>query len=154
ATLRQMGISFNQESYTILVKICYLTSVKEVTRRMFPGIRRNGEPASELPFAIIHYRSLILVQEGFLRMRDVFSQDADYGIFTGDKIMGKNLDRTIYKAVQINKLYNEKIKNSTIAETSMQELHREIQNFCGAEEDSDGEGYDDTLAAKDFQYKR
>lgn len=154
ATLRQMGIRFDQDGYTILVKICYLTSVKEVTRRMFPGIRGNGEPASELPIAIIHYRALILVQEGFLRMQDVFSQDADYGVFTGDRIMGENLDRTLRKAIQINKLYNEKIKNNTIPEASMQELRRELQDFCGAEEDSDGEGYDETLSAKKSQYKR
>lgn len=155
--LRRMGVNLNEQQYEVLIRICFLTSYKEITRRMFTGKRSNGAAVPELPFATAHARALRLIREGHLRMSQVFSQDADFGIAAGEKITGENLERTLEKLAKINKLYNEKIllnkrpsflclKNpNEIA--SVKEIREELSDY-GGDYDSDGEGYDEDHLAK------
>ncbi|HVT62836.1 MAG TPA: hypothetical protein VHD33_05035, partial [Legionellaceae bacterium] len=122
-------------------KICYLTSVKEITRRMYTGLRSNGSEVQKLPFATIHAKALILIRDGHLRMIQVFSQDADYGIASGDNITSSNLGRTIQKAHNIDKLYNDKVEK--ISAYSWPKQNRKVlQEVYGGPYDSDGEGYE------------
>lgn len=141
SALHRLGLNLDDAHYELLLKVCYLTSVKEITRRMYTGLRSNGSEVPKLPFAIIHARALILIKEGHLRMSQVFSQDADYGIASGYEITSVNIQRTLLKAHNINKLYNEKVEK--IYGMSGPKQHRKVlQEVYGGEYDSDGEGYE------------
>lgn len=141
SALRRLGLSLDDTQYELLLKICYLTSVKEITRRMYTGLRSNGTEVIKLPFAIIHARALILIREGHLSMAQVFSQDAHYGIASGDNITSSNIGRTLKKARNINQLYHNKVEK--ISEHTWPKQYRKVlQEVYGGEYDSDGEGYE------------
>ena len=139
--LRRLGLHLDDTHYGLLLKICYLTSVKEITRRMYTGLRIDGSEVQKLPFATIHARALILIRDGHLRMTQVFSQDADYGIASGYNITSSNLRKTLQKARNINRLYHEKVEK--ISEHSWPKQNRKVlQEVYGGAYDSDGDGYD------------
>lgn len=141
SALRRLGLGLDDTQYELLLKICYLTSVKEMTRRMHTGLRSDGSEVRKLPFAMIHARALILIREGHLRMTQVFSQDADYGIASGYNITGSNIGSTLQKARNINRMYHDKIEK--ISRNSWPKQYRqELQSMYGGECDSDGEGYE------------
>ena len=141
SALRRLGLHLDDTHYGLLLKICYLTSVKEITRRMYTGLRIDGSEVQKLPFATIHARALILIRDGHLRMTQVFSQDADYGIASGYNITSSNLRKTLQKARNINRLYHEKVEK--ISEHSWPKQNRKVlQEVYGGAYDSDGDGYD------------
>ena len=141
SALRRLGLGLDDSQYELLLKICYLTSVKEITRRMYTGLRGDGSEVRKLPFAMIHARALILIREGHLRMTQVFSQDSDYGIASGDSITLSNIGRTLQKARNINRMYHDKVEK--ISDNSWpQQYRKELQSMYGGEYDSDGEGYE------------
>ena len=141
SALRRLGLHLDDANYELLLKICYLTSVKEITRRIYTGLRSNGSEVQKLPFATIHARALILIRDGHLRMTQVFSQDADYGIASGDNITSSNLGKTLQKARNINRLYHDKVEKSS--EHSWPKQNRKVlQEVYGGEYDSDGDGYE------------
>ncbi|MFN7096147.1 MAG: hypothetical protein ACK4PR_01100 [Gammaproteobacteria bacterium] len=144
SVLRTIGIDLTDEGYTLLIKICWLTSVKEITRRMCTGLRSDGSKVEELPFALLHYRALVLIREGHLTMAQVFSQDADYGIATGEAVTTYNLPKTLQKAEKINQLYNQKIREyDALPDAEKIACEKELRS-----EGREGYGYDYDLTPK------
>lgn len=141
SALRRLGLGLDDGQYELLLKICYLTSVKEITRRMYTGLRSDGSEVRKLPFAMLHGRALMLVREGHLRMIQVFSQDSDYGIASGDNITSSNIGRTLQKARNINRMYHDKVEKISDHRWPKQ-YRKELQSMYGGEYDSDGEGYE------------
>jgi hypothetical protein len=82
-------------------KIAYLICFQEVYRRKNQGYHRGNNNSIiqtlELPFGVAVSSALKLIADGYLRMQDVFDSDSRYGVFTGQSIMNKNIDRTIQK---------------------------------------------------------
>ncbi len=113
--LREIRGIATQNDADTLARIFYHCFVKEIARWMMPR-----DQTHELPFAIVQARAVKLISLGFLNLKDVFDQDADYGVFTlrpyekkdvPCKIgIGADIDqsdsKTLKKIPRINKLYN------------------------------------------------
>ncbi|CAF0901806.1 unnamed protein product [Didymodactylos carnosus] len=112
----------------------------------------------ELPLATVQARALQLMKNGYLKIEEVFSENAPYGVFTGKEI-GKNMDNLREKIIRINDLYHKaileqrssnrfpyielwKTHSSVKTLATRKELHRELRETFGGESDTDGEGYE------------
>lgn len=144
-------------------RILYHCFVKEIARWMLP---KNSE--NELPFATAQLRAVKLIEKGYLRMEQVFSQFAPYGVFT-DKGIVKNIASVKKKIKMINTLYKKTIltpeSGSLIKHinflsqhgmlvTTRKQLHEELKSGYGAGSDTDGEGYDSDTAENMNKQKR
>ncbi|MCC2666842.1 MAG: putative OTU-like cysteine protease [Gammaproteobacteria bacterium] len=69
-----------------LNRVCYLTTVKEVSRRMHPGSREDGSSIEELPIGVAHAMALRLIADGHLSMKDVFDSNARFGLPTATNL--------------------------------------------------------------------
>lgn len=144
---RQMGINLTNDQYELLTKICYLTSVKEITRRMATGQRSDGSEVKVLPFALAHARALKLIREGYLHMNQVFSEDAEFGLPTGKSITTSSYEESLEKVRKINALYtkyrewvNSNKRYITVNESSSEkEMKQELLDTYGGYGDSDDE---------------
>jgi hypothetical protein len=141
--LKNVNPSAIQSDCDKLNTICYLTFVKEVTRRM---VCRDG--VCEFPVAIMQARTMKLISRGFLSLSEVFSFDAPFGIVTG-RNMTSNIADVQNKMERINKLYGEVIYKRHTPDTPSKQLHEELLNTYGGSSDTDGHGY--TSDEKDEQ---
>ncbi len=140
-------------------KAVFLIVHHEVARRKFQGGKIvNGEyhATPELPFGIAIAMALKLIAHGFLRMTDVFNDNAPYGVFSGQQILSteRNIKLT---TIKFQKLFSKYIKsfhhNSAIDDLledypkGEQTLYREtlhqllLETFGGSDE-SDGDSYE------------
>ncbi|GAB4223493.1 MAG: hypothetical protein Tsb005_18740 [Gammaproteobacteria bacterium] len=105
----------NQKFIDKLNKFLLLTSCAEIWRYMHTSVNQDGLRGKsdiikieQIAFANAHARVLQLLVEGELSMKQVFDEDADFGLPTGSKIT-KNVPKIIQKFLRINELFNEKI---------------------------------------------
>jgi len=136
-----------------LNRVFYHCFVKEIARWMLPK-----DKSHELPLATAQSRALQLIKNGHLTIKEVFSQHAAYGVFTGQNI-GNDMAELREKIVRINMLYNKAIleqrpnnflpyiqfwkeHNSANTLPSRKELRHELQETFGGESDTDGEDYE------------
>lgn len=135
-----------------LYTFVYHIMVKEVVRRI---VCKN--PVCEIPVAIVQARAIRLVKEGYLRLKDVFGKDCDYGVVTGDYIH-VNHDAVMEKFYRINAKYQELYKKEMsealsdtninhpdiILVTSCKKLYTElIEIYGGAVTDDESRAYED-----------
>lgn len=92
--------------------LCYLLFVKEIARRKNPE-----DPVKDLPFATSLTRSLKLVEQGIIPLKEVLASDAPFGSFTGINL---GSDIGMYKAQckirRINRIYASLIPASDLKE--------------------------------------
>ena len=89
---KAISFKISKTAFDQLMVICYLTCTKEISRRMasenyfkqIPG--QHGHYGKNLPFGMALFRSLRLIEEGHIRLGDVFSENAPFGISTGISI--------------------------------------------------------------------
>lgn len=151
--LKQLNENTTEDDLVRIHRIFYHCCVKEPSR-FFLANQDNRQ----LPLATANARALQLLVRGHLTMRDVFSQNAPYGVFTGKEI-GKNTTGLNEKIDRINEKYEQQILNtnshhadnyyafmrhhpqgSTVP--TRQQFREELQSVYGGINDSDGEGYD------------
>lgn len=139
--------------------ILYHIFVKEPVRWMQPH-----DPTHEIPWATAQSRAVRLIEAGHLKMVDVFSQFAPYGVFT-DKNIGKdeNIAKVKEKVRNITLLYQELILKPSVLRSAKYvrffkdhnngellstrgRLHNELEETYGGASDTDGEGYDSETA--------
>jgi hypothetical protein len=154
-----------------LNRAAYLICFSEVSRRKQQGYYQSGHrlvKVPELPFGIAVACALKLISDGYLRMKDVFSQDALYGVFTGESVMKDNFLNTIKKfnalfcyftkkyACKIYPIYeyvgsftsfdpNRKIR----AVFTPEYFHHVLLTADGGGNDSDGEEYQEIFSEKE-----
>ncbi len=125
-SLSKVGISFpqnkkNDDTIKRLYKIAYLFCFVEVIRRMNPGYKDDYK-VLELPFNTGIVCALVLIYQGRLKMRDVFTHDSLYGVVTGEKIVDHaNVNDTINKFNRLFKLFL-KMQEEIFAEECLSEL--------------------------------
>lgn len=125
-----------------LNRVCYLFSVKEITRRMHTGPTNQGEYRKELPFAVAYYRALKLISQDKLHFKDVFDRDAPYGLPTGSDLQtARSWEKVEGKLIELNKLFGIYCKNSYIEDVSQEKFHQELLEAYGGDEDSSGDEY-------------
>jgi len=155
--LAKNGINPTDSQYNCFKRVCLLTSVKEVVRRLVPGLQSSKRPTTLFPFALTHYRALDLISHGHLSMQEVFSADAPYGLATGKGITSteEGLKKAHEKIKRVNRLYNENILLKTHPEAQdiilnnpfgfisgrAEEMHQELRKACGGASDTDGITY-------------
>jgi tetratricopeptide (TPR) repeat protein len=157
AELNSVYLEAKKEDLSQLMRIFFYCLIKQPMSWMMARSESH-----DLPYAIAQTRAVKLISEGFLTVKDVFSQDAPYGIFTGKNIE-KNIGAAVEKINRINRLYEEYMlaqesqnfqpyylfkrdhANGRLV-TSRSQLHHELVDMYGGEEDSDGEGYDSDTA--------
>lgn len=155
--LKKINSKATSNDVTQMNKLFYHVFVKEVARWSFPL-----QNQTQAPFALANLRAVKLIADGHLKITDVFKQNAPFGVFAGKKIK-ENFSTLIEKIKKINILYCEKYiqpnpKRHDKRESGEQiyylskrsELHSELQEFCGGENDSDGDGYDSETANNEY----
>lgn len=142
-------------------RIFYHCFVKEIASWMLPR-----DKSHQLPLATAQARALQLIVKGYLTIGEVFSQDAQYGVFTGSNI-GENPNKLREKIILINRLYDKAMleMHTDNAAQSVQffkkhpdgktlptrkELHQELRDTFGGESDTDGEGYESDNEKKEL----
>jgi hypothetical protein len=135
-----------EEVYPLLVQwvndLSYLLFVKEIARRKKPE-----DSVRDLPFAVSLIRSLKLVEEGVIPLRDVLSSDAPFGSFTGVNL-GSDLGmkNAQLKIRRINRLYasliptvdlKEKSKDSSKKASRQMRIKKELIQVFGTPSDQD-----------------
>lgn len=149
-----------------LNKLGMLFCIKEVSRRKQQGLKpdKTGrmQKMPELPFGLARAMLLILLRDGILRMKDVFDEDAEYGVFMGSNIMhDRKIEDTRQKFIKVLKLFTE-IYHTEDEEIFLHEFprgvllptaeyfHKLFLKIDGGCDESDGEEYvssdDETLA--------
>jgi hypothetical protein len=165
-----------QDDLNILTTIFYHCFVKEITGRMLPADRLN-----DLPLATAQARALLLLQEGIIRMRDVFgkqgqytSNDGKYAVFTASNAVTQEaIEKDLKPKINsINNLYMQHIVSKKLSSqgqldffkehsidtcvSAREELHQTLCEVFGGDGDTDGEGYDsdtgDTLYPSTFNF--
>lgn len=151
--LKHLYTNATEDDLLMIHRIFYHCFVKEPSR--FFLAKENNH---QLPLVSANARALQLLVRGHLKMCDVFSQDAPYGVFTAKEI-GSNIDALKTKIDIINKKYEKQLLNTYSAHAdnyftfmhhhpqskvipTRQQFRKELQEVYGGESDSDGEGYD------------
>lgn len=143
-----------EEQANSLNIVLYLILIKETTQWL-----SATEEDCQLAFTVSMARALILLREGYLRLEELFSPNAQYGIFvlTGLYSMMKKHVRPRINA--IDRMYNEYIIDASeearrrrircsrhpaqfFFVASRQQMRRDLQEVYGGDSDTDGEGYD------------
>lgn len=101
--LRGMNAEASPDDVIILNKIFYHYSVKEITRRLLPKAELH-----KLPWALAYARTLTLMEEGYLTVKQVFAEDAPFGPPTSKEI-AKNIEVVQKKFADIDELYEKYI---------------------------------------------
>jgi len=158
--LVDMHTEVSAEDIHSLNRILYHCLVKEIARWQLPKDRETHE----LPWATAQIRAVKLIAMGHLTMREVFAQDAPYGVFTGTNI-DENIDQVKEKMKAITRLYIEAYlkqkgegldkhvaffkthKKGELVTTRLQ-LRTDLGEY-GANSDTDGEGYDSDTAKQE-----
>jgi ankyrin repeat protein len=123
-----------------LNRICYLTAVKEVTRRMHPGLRSDATVVEELPMGIAYSMSLRLIADGYLRMQDVFSDNAPYGLPTSASISSeREMVLVKNKLIKLNDLFYSTYPN---LDSSREGMHQLLRRDYGGASDTSGDEYE------------
>ena len=123
-----------------LNRICYLTTVKEVSRRMHPGLRADGNEVEELPIGIAHIMALQLIVDGHLSMAEIFDAHAPYGLPTGTSL---STDREIVLAKEKLAALNRRFyKAYPKAGSSREDMHQLLLKGYGGDSDTSGEEYE------------
>lgn len=149
ASLKTIKGDATTDDVNDLNRIFYHCFVKEVARWMLPQDEKH-----KLPLATAQARALELIIKGHLNFREVFSQNAPYGVFT-DEDIGDHPNALRQKVVLINKKYETSLlqilhsyqqfkqanQDGKIL-SSRKGLRLELQKTFGGESDTDGEGYD------------
>jgi ankyrin repeat protein len=122
-----------------LNRVCYLTAVKEVSRRMYPGAKTDGSAVEELPIGLAYVMALRLVADGHLRMKNVFDADAPYGLPTATSISDiRGIARAKNKLVKLNDLFYKTYPDS---ESSREGMHQLLLAGYAGESDTSGDEY-------------
>ena len=155
------NVDFSEDDVTEINRIFYHCFVKEIASWMLPQDKDH-----KLPLAIIQARALKLIIAGYLTLEEVFSSNAPYGIFTGSNIgRWDGQEELIEKIDKINSLYHKailersdgyiqffKAKPQAQITATYENLHQELLNTFGGQDDSDGEEYEsDGERAKSYQ---
>jgi hypothetical protein len=155
--LSQINSTKIQADLDKLNRILYHCFVKEISSRMLPG-----DASRDLPLATAQARALKLIAKGMLKLKDVFDQDAPFGVYTGINIMkGENFELLKQKLQRIECKYltllhqntssNNLDENQLVQLTQTRaDLHHDLLTFFGGDVDSDGEGYDSETAEKEY----
>jgi len=155
--LQNMSANATQNDLNTLHRIFYHCLIKEISCRMLPG-----DESRDLPLATAQARAIKLLANGHLHLKDVFAQDAPYGVFTGKEIMkGENFEQLKRKIARIDRkyfafLHQEPIEENTDANYILQlfqprqSLHNDLLEFYGGDNDTAGEGYDSDTAEKEY----
>jgi ankyrin repeat protein len=161
--MRAKGFDITLRQYEDLTRICFLVDFKEIARRLLPSQHADYPEQTEFPFALTHKRALQLIQNGNLRMAEVFSADAPYGLPTGTGIAnpedgGK---KAMEKIERVNRLYEEiflvrkrhsEAKQLILSDpfarirSTMERAHQELRSGYGGDEDTSGNEYLSELA--------
>lgn len=94
-----------------LQSICYITCIKEISRRLASDQyydRNSIHYGKDLSFSIALIRALKLVEKGIITLAQVFSEDAQYGVMTGEgitKFGADGLKSTKNKFNDLNRVY-------------------------------------------------
>ncbi|NNM59115.1 MAG: hypothetical protein HKM04_04805 [Legionellales bacterium] len=142
---------------TELNRIGMLFCIKEVSRRKNQGgkIDKNNKIrlTPEFPFGIARAMLLMLLQDGYLRMYQVFDENAEFGVFTGTEIMSeRKLKQTKKKFLDILSLFNfcyhVDLQNDFLAHNSGGEIlptaeyfHQILLQIDGGKDESSGDEY-------------
>jgi hypothetical protein len=136
----------NDEDVEKLTQIFYHCLIKETSRWMLPH-----SDANKLPLATAQARALRLIIHGHLTMKDVFSPDAPYGVYTG-KELGTDLKKLKDKVKKINRLYNDVMIRKEISKDLSEKesfivltkkgIYQELINTFGGRDDTDEAEYD------------
>lgn len=99
----------NQAFVDRLNKLLFLTSCAEIWRYM-PQINPAEVEVTRVAFANAHARALTLISDGKLSMRDVFDEDAAFGLPTSTRITHPdNLPKIVAKLIDLNDLYHTEV---------------------------------------------
>jgi hypothetical protein len=155
AELRHFNDEADEVMLQDIIRIFYHCFVKEPASWM-----RAQDKSRRLPLAISQLRAVKLIAKGYLHLRDVFGQNSDYGVFTGDNIGDPNGQRILKEKIKrINQRYTSEIllkrpENFEVFSLFQQEypqaipvvtrarVHKELKKWFGGDSDTDGEGYD------------
>lgn len=153
--LQQLQPKADLSDVKSIMKIFYHCFVKEPASWMIPR-----EEDHEIPLATLQLRAVRLIAGGYLQIKDVFGQNSEHGVFTGEDI-GSDIPKLLEKMQRINALYVKKFilsKGGDLALKFMQEhpkanpvetralLHEELVENFGGESDTDDGGYDSDTA--------
>ena len=97
--LKKAGIAVTKFNLDLLKHVYVLSFIKEITRRYATGIKYDGTLPARLPFAICQIFSLQLLAKGVLGLRDVFSNDARYGLPTAKGVTSTQLANSRLKVI-------------------------------------------------------
>lgn len=123
-----------------LNRICYLAGVKEVTRRMHPGVRCDGTEVEELPMGVAYIMSLQLIADGYLSMQQVFDQNAEYGLPTATSISSdREIDGAKLKLLKLSSLFYASYSEK---QPTREGLHQLLLSGFGGDSDTSGNEYD------------
>lgn len=103
--LRSAGIPSTRANLDLLRHVYVLFFIKEISRRYNTGARPDGTIPARLPFGICQIFSIKLIENGTLGLRDVFSNDAHYGLPTGAGVTSSNLTASINKVMKITQTF-------------------------------------------------
>lgn len=152
---------FSEDDVLKINRIFYHCFVKEIASWMLPQDENH-----KLPLAIIQARALKLIIAGYLTLEEVFSSNAPYGIFTGSNIgRWDGQEELIEKIDKINSLYHKailersdgyiqffKAKPQAQIIATYENLHQELLDTFGGQDDSDNEEYEsDGERTKNYQ---
>ena len=86
----------------------FLVTIKEISRRLPPPVGTT-ERINALPFGLALLRALHLILLQKLRLTDVFSANARYGLATGRFVMSEGFEAAVEKMERINRFYHEQV---------------------------------------------
>ncbi len=163
------GKTYRIQAIRRLMKVLHLICIDEIARALSQDAQKkiDKKAPTRVPFAFALARTLKLLEEGWLRMKDVFGPDAEFGPFTAEGATNKAKNATKEKIKKINALYHrciadfEEVEKRFLAESQgksyypsphWKPLRTELQDTAGDESDAENDdepaGYELPKVAK------